>query len=331
MPDWITDPDVDRPDPDHDDDISLPDWWPDNDRPELPDLPGKPDKPGGIFDKLQDILDKISLLPDGILDIIGAGGDFIEILDIIGDILIDKLPGSIGGAIGKILKKIASYLGIAKMILNIIQKIIGIGGSAIDLSEGSPWPSILSRLCDDGKKNQIVYDKEVWEEDNGWQFLHKFIDPRSARITRLLQCRFNGIYLECTNGKTKGVGRTHQLLMKDFAPIYTAYDKTNSDINLDYRKIMRGYSLEWHQATRLGRHPLLDYLGGGLEEVVNLTPMAGLTVDDCVYIDTYRDHQFALEHIYADSETGEEDLEAFHKHIEEYWGIPREKHDEVAA
>ena len=33
-------------------------------------------------------------------------------------------------------------------------------------------------------------------------------------------------------------------MMKDFA-IYTAYDKTNSDINLDYRKIMRGYSLEW--------------------------------------------------------------------------------------
>ena len=73
---------------------------------------------------------------------------------------------------------------------------------------------------------------------------------------------------------------------------------------------------------------MLDYLGGGLEEVVNLTPMAGLTVDDCVYIDTYRDHQFALEHIYADGETEEEDLEAFHKHIEEYWGIPREKHDE---
>ena len=87
IPDWVVDPDLDRPDPDldpdldpdrpgrpdrPDDDISLPDWWPEDDRPifpdgDRPDRPDgdRPDRPDGDRPDRPDRPDRLTA-PDGI-------------------------------------------------------------------------------------------------------------------------------------------------------------------------------------------------------------------------------------------------------------------------
>ena len=63
---------IDRPD--HDDIISLPDWWPDDERPSLPD---RPDRPDIDKDWLDELLDFILFLED-LGDVIGSIGDAIQ-------------------------------------------------------------------------------------------------------------------------------------------------------------------------------------------------------------------------------------------------------------
>ena len=107
IPDWIWNPDFDKPG----DDISLPDWWPDDVLPELPDRPDRPGKPGWLdwLEKLWDKLDQIIDKFPNVIDIIDGlpGGDPGDLLDWLGDILIDKLGGAIGKLVGKLLKKLA--------------------------------------------------------------------------------------------------------------------------------------------------------------------------------------------------------------------------------
>ena len=66
------------------------------------------------------------------------------------------------------------------MIISIIQRVIGIGGSAIDLSEGSPWPNICPAYVMTKKTDRLR--QRVWEENNGWQLYHSLLIPEALAL-----------------------------------------------------------------------------------------------------------------------------------------------------
>ena len=149
----------------------------------------------------------------------------------------------------KFIRKFLGWIdngGIAQRLLTrIVKRLYLAFGSGIDSTKGTVWPNILCELTVSGKGDELVYGEQIWEKDNGWKKVCKFIDPWSSDVLRILQGRWDGVYMHLSNGKTKGVGRTHRLLLKNCVPIY-GHSNTGNDMG--YRKIMRTYSLDWSMA-----------------------------------------------------------------------------------